>query len=266
MSLDPAHLPDDIATLKAMLIASVRRADSLDAEIENLKLTIAKLRRDKFGVSSERGAKLLDQLELQLAELVERVAQDKTAAAIKAPPATPKPDNDDEQRRKPARRPLPAHLPRERVVHPAPSSCPRCSGAKFRKLGEKVRETLEYEPAQWTVVQHVLEKLACRTCDTIVEAPAPSHPIARGRAGPQLLAQILFGKYRAHLPLNRQSDIYAEEGIDLDVSTMADWVGACAATLMPLVVELQKHVYAAERIHVDDSVLQKRTGGMINMI
>ena len=255
MPLDPAQLPNDIATLKAMLIAAVHRANGLDAEIENLKLTIAKMRRDKFGASSERGAKLLDQLELQLAELVERVAQDKTAAEIKAPPATPKSDNDDEQRRKPARRPLPAHLPRERVVHPAPSSCPRCSGAKFRKLGEEVRETLEYVPAQWKVVQHVLEKLACRTCDTIVEAPAPSHPIARGRAGPQLLAQILFAKYRAHLPLNRQSDIYADEGIDLDVSTMADWVGASAAALMPLVEELQEHTHAGERIHVDDTTV-----------
>ena len=277
MTLDPAKLLDDIARLKRMLdvehaarIASEQRAadaeeraDGLEAEvrsrtavIENLKLTIAKMRRDKFGASSERGAKLLDQLELQLAELEESVAQDKTAAEIKAPLATPKSDSsNDGQRRKPARRPLPSHLPRERIVHRAPSSCRCCSGGKFRKLGEVVRETLEYVPAQWKVVQHVLEKLACRTCDTIVEASAPSHPIARGRAGPQLLAQILFAKYGAHLPLNRQSEIYANEGIDLDVSTMADWVGACAATLMPLVVELHKHVYGAERIHVDDTTV-----------
>jgi len=272
MTLDPAKLLDDIATLKRMLdvehaarIASEKRAADAEAratgleaevrsragEIEALKLTIAKMRRDKFGASSERGAKLLDQLELQLAELEESVAQDAAAAEIEAPPAT---GTEDKQRRKPARRPLPAHLPRERVVYPAPPSCPCCGGA-LRKLGEDVTETLEHVPAQWKVIQHVREKFSCRKCEAITQPPAPSHPIARGRAGPQLLAQILFAKYRAHLPLNRQSDIYAKEGVDLDVSTLADWVGACAATLMPLVDEIRKHVFAAERIHVDDTTV-----------
>lgn len=102
---------------------------------------------------------------------------------------------------------------------------------------------------------HVREKMACRTCDTIVQAPTPSHPIARGRAGPHLLAEIVFAKYRAHQPLNRQSDIYAHEGVDLDVSTLADWVGACAATLMPLRDAIECHVHAAERIHVDDTTV-----------
>jgi len=241
MTLDPSQLPDDIAILKAMVIAGGR-------EIEALKLTIAKMRRDKFGASSERGAKLLDQLELQLAELEERASQDMASAAIKASPMT------DREQLKPARRPLPAHLPRERVVHSAPSSCPGCGGA-LRKLGEDITETLELVPAQWTVIQHVREKFSCRRCEAITQAPAPSHPIARGRAGPQLLAQVLFGKYRAHLPLNRQSDIYAKEGVDLDTSTLADWVGACAATLMPLVDEIRDHVFAAERIHADDTTV-----------
>ena len=263
MALDPKKLPDDIATLKAMLVAeraaraasesraeaAEARALDLDAEIANLKLTIAKMQRATFGASSERSAKLLDQLELQLAELIERKAEEKAAAEI-AEPAASRPE-----KRKPARRPLPEHLPRERLVHQAPSVCPCCSGTKFRKLGEDATETLERVPAHWKVVVHVRERLACRTCDTIVQTPAPSHPIARGRAGPNLLADVLFGKFGAHLPLNRQSDIYANEGVELDISTLADWVGACAATLMPLRDEIEKHVLAAERIHADDTTV-----------
>ncbi len=187
------------------------------------------MQRDRFGASSERGRKLLDQLELQLAELEERQAQDDVADEI-AFPARAR----DTERRKPARRPLPDYLPRERIVHPGPCACPACGG-RSRKLGEDVTETLEHVPAAWKVIQHVREKFSCRSCETICQAPAPNHPIARGRAGPNLLAQILFNKYRAHLPLNRQRHIYAKEGVALDVSTLADWVGASAATLQPLV-------------------------------
>jgi transposase len=255
MTLDPTQLPDDIATLKAMVIAAERKASDRGLEIEALKLTIAKLQRNTFGASSESGKKLLDQLELQLAELEEGMAEDKATAAIAARPASATADKGkDGQHRKPARRPLPGHLPRERVVHAAPSCCPGCGGS-LRKLGEDVTETLEHVPAQWKVISHVREKFACRKCEAIAQSPAPSHPIARGRAGPNLLAQVLFAKYRAHLPLNRQSDIYANEGIDLDVSTLADWVGACAATLMPLVDATAEHVFAAERIHADDTTV-----------
>jgi transposase len=157
------------------------------------------------------------------------------------------------ERRKPARRPLPDHLPRERVVEPAPSACGCCGGTNLRKIGEDVTETLEVIPRQWKVIQHVREKFSCRACEKITQPPAPSHPIARGRAGPHLLAQVLFGKYGMHLPLNRQSKAFAREGIELDVSTLADWVGASAATLMPLVEAIQTHVFAAERIHADDT-------------
>ena len=260
MALDPAHLPDDIAALKAMLVAADLRSTDLDAEIENLRLTIAKLQHATFGASSERTSVLMDQLELQLDELVARHAQetasDEIAAAAQpgdattVPPAAPKPP-----RRVPARRPLPAHLQRERVIVPAPQACPCCGGAKLRKLGEDVTETLERVPARWKVVQHVREKFSCRACEKIAQAPAPSHPIARGRAGPVLLAEVLFGKYGAHLPLNRQSEIFAREGVTLDVSTMADWVGAAAATLMPLYEAIVKHVHAAERLHVDDTTV-----------
>jgi transposase len=118
-----------------------------------------------------------------------------------------------------------------------------------------VTETLELVPRQWKVIQHVREKFSCRACEAISQPPAPSHPIARGRAGPKLLAHILFSKYGLHLPLNRQSAVYAREGVDLDVSTLADWVGAAAATLMPLVTEIRAHVFAAERIHADDTTV-----------
>jgi transposase len=269
MALDPKKLLDDIATLKAMLVAeraaraaSDNRAEAaeartldLDAEIANLKLTIAKMQRETYGASSERSAKLLDQLELQLVELVEKKAEGEAAAGITSLAAGSAQAESPATIKKPARRPLPEHLPRERLVHQAPAVCPCCSGTRFRKLGEDATETLERVPAHWKVVVHVRERLACRTCDTIVQTPAPLHPIARGRAGPHLLADVLFGKFGAHLPLNRQSDIYANEGVNLDISTLADWVGACAATLMPIRDEIEKHIVAAERIHADDTTV-----------
>jgi transposase len=247
-------LPDDVETLQAMLLAE--RAARLDAqaeaqawvlEIEKLKLIIAKLRHARFGASSERSARLLEQLELQLADLEETAAEAATTAEIARPTQVC-----GFARRKPARRSLPEHLPRERIVYPVPSACPCCGGV-LRKLGEEVTETLEHVPARWKVIQHVREKFSCRSCETITQPPAPSHPIARGRAGPGLLAQILFAKYGAHLPLHRQSVIYAREGVALDVSTLADWVGQAAATLMPLVVAIRAHVFAAARIHADDT-------------
>ena len=218
--------------------------------IEQLKQRIAKLQHERFGQSSERRA-LLDQLELQLFELEEDQAQAETRLEIAGPPGVAV---QSFTRRKPARRPLPEHLPRERVVYPVPSACPCCGGA-LHKLGEDVTESLELVPRQWKVIQHVREKYSCRSCETITQPPAPSHPIARGRAGPGLLAHVLFGKYGMHLPLNRQSTAFAREGIELDVSTLADWVGAAAATLMPLVEAIEAHIFAAERIHADDTTV-----------
>lgn len=251
-------LPDDIATLKAMLLAE--RATHR-AEIEKLKHTIARLRHERYGQSAERRA-LLDQLELQLGELEENQVQSETAQEIAAPQSVTVASF---ARRKPARQPLPEHLPRERVVYPVPAACPCCGGA-LHKLGEDVTETLELVPRQWKVICHVREKYSCRSCEKIAQPPAPSHPIARGRAGPGLLAHVLFSKYGLHLPLHRQSRTYAREGIELDVSTLADWVGASAATLMPLVETVRAHVFAAERLHADDTpvpvldVGQTRTG------
>jgi transposase len=257
MSADDS-LPDDVITLKAMVRAerAARLAAEAEAQartlmIEKLKQTIKKLRHEQFGQSSERGA-LLDQLELQLADLEENAAQAETAALLAAADKITVPSF---ERRKPARRPLPVDLPRERIVYPAPAVCPCCGDGRLRKIGEDVTETLELIPRQWKVIQHVREKFSCRACEAITQPPAPSHPIARGRAGPKLLAHVLFAKYGLHLPLNRQSDVYEREGIDLDVSTLADWVGAAAATLMPLVDVISDHVFAAERIHADDTAV-----------
>src|SRR5579872_3047434 len=261
-------LPDDVETLKAMLIAAQAacleaqaKARNLEAEararallIEQMKFTIAKLRHEQFGQSSERGA-VLEQLELRLADMEEDASEAEAAAQMAADAAArEKIEVQAFHRRKPARRPLPEQLPRERIVYPGPSACPCCGGA-LHKLGEDVTETLELIPRQWKVIQHVREKFSCRSCETITQPPAPSHPIARGRAGPGLLAHVLFAKYGLHLPLNRQSDVYEREGIDLDVSTLADWVGAAAATLMPLIEVIQTHVFAAERIHADDTTV-----------
>ena len=261
MVFDAAQFPDEIASLKAMLIEENRRAveaearaSDLDAEIENLKLQIAKLRHARFGNSSERASVLMDQLELQLGELVERRAQETTAQEIAALEAEASGKAPPRKRGKPVRRPLPDRLPRERVVLPSPQACP-CCGGRLRKLGEDVTETLERTPARWKVVQYVREKMTCRSCEGITQPPAPSHPIARGRAGPQLLAEILSGKYGAHLPLNRQSELFAREGVDLDISTMADWVGAAVAALMPIRDAIEKHVHAAERLHIDDTTV-----------
>jgi transposase len=260
------RLPDDAETLKAMVVAeraarvaAEARAEDLAAEsrartleIERLKFLIAKLRHERFGASSERRTRLLEQLELELAELEECTSEGDVAAELACAPEVSKARSFT--RRKPARRPLPEQLPRERVVYPAPQSCP-CCGGPLSKLGEDVTETLEHRPAQWKVIQHVREKFSCRRCEAITQPPAPSHPIARGRAGPGLLAQILFAKYGAHLPLTRQSTIYAREGVELDVSTLADWVGAAAASLMPLVEAIRAHVFAAQRIHADDTTV-----------
>jgi transposase len=268
MSIDDS-LPTDLASAHALIIAQRQALSAAEARataaesdaksrallIEKLKYTIKKLRHEQFGQSSERGA-LLEQLELQLADLEEDASQAEAVARMASAAVTSeKIAVQSFERRRPARRPLPDHLPRERIVYPAAAACPCCGGGTLRKIGEDVTETLELTPRQWKVIQHVREKFSCRSCDAITQPPTPSHPIARGRAGPGLLAHVLFSKYGLHLPLNRQSATYAREGIDLDVSTLADWVGAAAATLMPLIEVIRTHVFTAERIHADDTTV-----------
>ncbi|HEX2943121.1 MAG TPA: IS66 family transposase [Rhodopila sp.] len=218
--------------------------------VAHLKLLIAKLKRDRFGASAERGRKLLDQLEMQLEEL-ETEASEAEATVNTGSETTPvRPFT----RSKPVRAPLPAHLPRERVVVPAPADCP-CCGGKLVKLGETITETLECIPRSYKVIQTVREKFSCRSCETITQPAAPFHPIARGRAGANLLAEVLHAKFGEHQPLNRQSEGFAREGIDLSVSTLADWVGACTTALSPLLTLLRQHVLAAERLHGDDTTV-----------
>ena len=248
----------EIAALRAALaeeraaLAEERAARTrAEAEIEHLKLLIAKLRRERYGQSSERSRHLLDQLELQLDQL-------ETAAGENA--SQGEADDGDTTvraftRRKPKRAPLPADLPRERVVLPSPEACSCCGGADLVKLGEDVTETLEVVPRQWKVVQTVREKFSCRACEAITQPPAPHHAIARGRAGPGLLAMIVCDKFAMHLPLTRQSRAFAAEGITLDVSTLADWVGRACATLAPLQERIRAHVLGAERLHGDDTTV-----------
>ena len=210
------HLPEDAAALKAALIETRARLSGAEALIAHLQLTIEKMKRAMFGPRSERSQRLIDQLELQLEELAAAAGEDEAkaeAARVHVQGFT---------RRQGTRRNFPADLPRRRIVHPAPTSCRCCGGSKLSKIGEDVTETLDVIPRQWFVTEHVREKFSCRSCEAITQPPAPFHAIARGFAGPSLLAMMLVEKYANHQPLNRQSEQYAREGIELSVSTMAD--------------------------------------------
>jgi transposase len=259
-------LPDlnalDRESLQALLvaehderIATQDRLQSRESEIEHLQLLIAKLRRMQFGRRSEKVQQQIEQLELRLEDLEAKQA----ASQAKSEPTT----SNLLTASKPARRPLPEHLPRETHKHePAESVCPDCGGA-LRQLGEDVSEMLEYVPARFKVIRHVRPKLSCSACERIVQALAPTRPIERGLAGPGLLAHVLVSKYADHLPLYRQSEIYAREGVDLERSTLADWVAATSALLEPLVEALRRYVFDCGKLHADDTpvpVLAPGTG------
>ena len=265
MSTTQNTLPDDIDALKAALIAAQGRAAEVEAElaaaqarlaedgavIARLKLEIAKLNRRQFAPRSERAIRLLNQLELELEELEASATEDELAAEM-APKTT---EVAAFTRKRPARKPFPVHLPRERVVVAAPTSCACCGGTRLSKLGEDITETLEMVPRQWKVIQTVREKFTCRDCETIAQAPAPFHVVPRGWAGPSLLAMILFEKFGQHQPLNRQAERYAREGVELSLSTLADQVGTCCTVLNPLFERLQAHVLGAGRLHADDTTV-----------
>ena len=227
-------------------------ASSIEALIAHLKLQIEKLRRELYGHRSERKARLLDQMELQLEDLEASATEDEIAAQTAAARTQ---SVRSFERKRPSRKPFPDHLPRERVIIPAPECCRCCGSAQLSKLGEDVTETLEVIPRRWKVIQTVREKFSCRACETITQPPAPFHVTPRGFAGPNLLAMILFEKFGQHQPLNRQSERYRREGIDLSVSTLADQVGACTAVLKPLHGLIEAHVLAAERLHADDTTV-----------
>ena len=245
------QLPDldtlDVQSLKALVLAKQSELDSRETEIENLKLLILKLKRMHFGPRSEKLSANIEQLELRLEDLE---ANQAAAEPLPIQPATVA--INEKAPRKPARRPLPAELPREtEIIAPKQEACPGCGGT-LRHLGEDVSETLEYVPARFKVIRTVRPKLSCACCSRIVQEPAPSRPIDRGLAGPALLSHVLVAKYADHLPLYRQSEIYAREGVELDRSTLADWVGGASRTLRPLVEALKKYVLSAEKLHGDD--------------
>jgi transposase len=266
MDLLPETLPDNIDALKAALIAARTHAVHIEMElataqarlsddqalIAHLKLVIAKLNRERFGPRAEGTARLINQFELQLEELEASATEDELAAEKAVARTTTVAGF---TRKRPARKPFPDHLPRERVVIPGPTSCACCGGTNLSKLGEDVTETLEVVPRQWKVIQTVREKFSCRNCETIDQAPAPFHVTSRGWAGPHLLAMIMFEKFGQHQPLNRQAERYAREGVDLSLSTLADQVGACCTVLNPLFKRLEAHTLAAERLHGDDTTV-----------
>lgn len=247
-------LPDleDLSVAELKTLLRQQHADLLShkAEIEALKLQILKLRRLQFGQRSEKRARQIEQLELWVEELE---AADAQFTGILAEQIAPAPIASHPR----ARREFGAHLPREiQVIAPAEQACPDCGGV-LKHLSDDISETLELEPVRFKVIRRVRPKLACATCDTIVQAPAPTRPIERGMAGPGLLAHVLVGKYGDHLPLYRQAEIYAREGVDLHRSLLAQWVGMTSALLAPLTEALRKHVFAADVAHADDSVLQQ---------
>lgn len=266
-------LPDDIEALKALVRISAQRADeaeqratSAEAELANAraresatealishyKLQIAKLRREQYGPSAERTRRLLAQMEFALEDLEADAAEDDLAADTAAAKAT---NVTAFERKRPVRKPFPNHLPRERVVVPAPCSCPACGGMRLSKLGEDVTETLEVIPRSWKVIQTVREKFSCRDCEKITQPPAPFHVVPRGWAGPSFLAMLLFEKYGQHQPLNRQAERFTREGVPLSVSTLADQVGAASFALMPIFQLIEAHVFAAKRVHGDDTTV-----------
>ena len=259
--------PDDIAALKVVLAMACAERDEVAAElavakakasedlalIAHQKLRIAKLERQIYGPRSERSARLIDQLQLQLEEAEAAVTEDELAAAAAVAKTTTVAGFT--RKRPTTRNTFPDNLPRERVVIDPPTACECCGGTRLRKLGEDVTRTLESIPRQWKVVETVREKFTCRDCEKVSQPPAPFHVIPRGWAGPSLLAMLVFEKFGQHQPLNRQIERYAREGVPISLSTAADAVGACCAVLAPLSRLLEAHVMASERLHGDDTTV-----------
>jgi transposase len=266
MSLATLDLPTDPEALRAFALACQAELKAAELsvqlrtlEIEKLKAQIAKLRRMQFGRSSERITRQIEQLELQLEDLESGEAEDIAKAEAEDRPAP------NRERTKPKRKPLPEHLPRQEIRHEPTNNgacaCPDCGGG-MSKLGEDVTEVLDYVPGHFQVIRHVRPKYACKACDAITQAAAPAMPTPRGRATPAMLAHLLVAKYCDHLPLYRQSEIYAREGLDLDRSTLCDWVGQAAWLLDPIVAGIKRHVFAAEKIHGDDTTVPVLSPGL----
>ena len=220
--------------------------------IEKLKAQLAKLLREKFGSTSEKIERAIAQLELALEDAQTAMAeatvtswQSETSASSPDDTASTEPGD-----KKKPRRQLPTALPRRDVVHAADSVCRGCGGTDLRVVGETVTEILEYVPARFEVVRHVRPACSCRKCETMVQARMPELPIPRAIAGPGLLAHVITAKFCDHLPLHRQSEIFARAGVDLDRGLLADWLGHVAWLVRPLVDLIGDHVMEIGRAHV----------------
>ena len=248
MSLATATLPTDPEELRAFAQALQSELYAKTLHLEKLRAQLARLKRANFGQSSEKIERQIDLLELIIGEAEEGEAESEARTASTPGAAAPA---------KPARtgnrQPLPDHLPREIVTHAGPCACPACGSERLRKIGDDAREVLEYVPSHFKVVVHVRPKLSCRDCETITQPPMPSLPIERGRPGAGLLAHVAVAKYSDHLPLNRQSEIYAREGVELDRSTLADWIGRLAWLLRPLSEAIGDYARAGPAVHADDT-------------
>jgi transposase len=271
MSLATLPLPDDPTALRDLAVdlqAELARKDieiaanaaeihAKTLHIEKLKMQLAVLRRARFGRSSEKLDHAIEQLELLIGEL-EADTGAAEARDIAGDPGARQDTGQPVKRREPiqpVRKPLPPHLPRETITHEAACTCPGCGGTVFSRIGHDEREVLEYVPSSFKVIRHIRPKLSCRACETIVQSPMPSLPIERGRPGPGLLAQVLVAKFCDHTPLHRQAGIYAREGVELDRSTLADWVGRSVFLLDPLAEAIGRHLRAGQVLHADDTTV-----------
>ena len=250
MSFAAAPLPSDPAALRAFAQALQAEVYAQALHIEKLKAQLAVLRRARFGRSSEKLDREIEQLELLIGEIEEGRADNGERREASTPDSSPAPRREPSQ---PVGRALPAHLPRERVEHEAACVCPACGGTNLTLIGTDEREVLEYVPSHFKAIVHCRPKMSCRDCQTIAQPPMPGLPIERGKPGPALLAHVLTAKYCDHLPLHRQSVVYAREGVELDRSTLCDWVGRMAVHLAPLAEAITAHVRGGETIHADDT-------------
>lgn len=249
MSFCAAPLPENPAELRAFAASLQAELYAKTLHIEKLKAQLALLHRARFGRSSEKIDQAIEQLELLLGDIEEGQAEN----MAKREACAPAPDAPKRERIQPVRKALPEHLPRERVEHETVCVCPECGSTRMTRIGTDEREVLEYVPSHFKVIVHARPKLSCRDCETITQEPMPSLPIEKGIPGPGLLAHVAVSKYCDHLPLHRQSVIYAREGVELDRSTLADWIGRTAFLLEPLAETIARHVRAGPALHADDT-------------
>jgi len=279
MSFAPHSLPTNPAALQAFAATLLRNYEALESKyadlkignevllsevhhktlwIEKLQSELAELKRNRYGRSSEKIERRIDQLEIMLEEIeigeaADRLEEERLKKQ-KVPPSE-KPVTKKKARTSSERKSLPDHLPRERVDHDAACVCPACGGANLTRIGTDERSVLDYVPAYFRVVVHARPKMGCRDCETITQPPVPSLPIERGLPSAALLAHVLTAKYCDHLPLHRQSEIYAREGVILNRATMAEWVGMMAQLVDPLAEAIRKHIGEGVAIHADDTPL-----------